>query len=69
MANSKLTFRKINFTIDDDLTHCEVRWESDDPILCGYGARRTFAPTTTVQEILASIDMSVLTDDKWTVIR
>ena len=69
MADSKLTFREIKFRIEDELTHCDVRWESDDPSLCGYGARRTFPASVAVIDILPQIGVNCLTDKEWTVIR
>jgi hypothetical protein len=69
MANSHIKFTEINFKIEDGLTHCTVRWESDDPILCGYGAKRSFPATMPIVDIIPLIGNGVLTDERWTILR
>ena len=74
MANASIKFTKLTFDISDDqLTQVEVRWESDDPILCGHGARKTFHATVSVAEIISriipQISVGILTDKTWNIIR
>lgn len=68
MSNSTITFRKIIFIIEDGITHCEVRWDTTDPILCGYGAKKSFPKETTCEDILKEFG-SILVDSSWTPIR
>jgi len=69
MANAQLKFRKISFEIEDDLTHCVLLWDSTDPVLCGYGARRSFPKEITVAKILDTVNAGVLVDPKWSILR
>jgi len=67
--NASIKFTKVVFDIDDDLTHCTVYWQSNDPALCGHGARRSFAKKHSIEDITRSIHLGILVDHKWSILR
>jgi hypothetical protein len=54
MANAKLTIRRVEFIIEDELTHCNVFYESDEPGTPWGGGwkTKTFSANKTSIDIL-----------------
>jgi hypothetical protein len=66
MANDTITYTKITFDIEDEVTHCEIRWNSTDSHLTGSGARRTYGKSFSVVDIMSDFAKNdPLIDPKW----
>lgn len=52
MSNDRTEITKITFTIEKEITHCEVWFDSTNPHLTGNYRKKSFPASTTVIEIL-----------------
>ena len=52
MADCMITFTKISFQIEAEITHVDVWFTSDDPVLTGTHRRRSFPASMSCVDIM-----------------
>lgn len=52
--NCEVKIKKINFTIEDELTTCDVYFESDDVVLTGTHRKKVFPASVSCVDIMSN---------------